>query len=120
MGMLEGNVKIRADSFLLHDFKKRVVYFIGISVENADPFEFWNGKELAEERGQSILETKVAAEIGCILGDKVDFLDSTGTKLFNLLEDGSDRPRAVRSLNEGNGAEGALVGAAFRYLDISP
>jgi hypothetical protein len=62
----------------------------------------------------------VPAEIGRILRDQDDFADAARGQVLSFAQDGGGRARAVGALDRGDGAEGALVGAAFRDLHIGP
>ena len=85
--MLKGDIKIRANFFLLHDFQKRIADFFRVTIEDPDPIDFFYFEKLPEEMAQSILQALITAKKSCVLRNEIYFFDSLEGELFDFLQD---------------------------------
>ncbi len=86
--VLEGNIEVRTDLWLLHGLEKRSADLLRIAVEESDPGYPADPKKLLEEAGQPVAKALVAAVGGRILGDQVDLFDAFPAQLPRFGDDG--------------------------------
>jgi hypothetical protein len=89
--MLKWNVQIAADPFAIaDDTEEVVVQIIGISIKQADPTDVWDLVKLPQQtvkRGPVLAIASVCSEI---LGDEIDFPDSSLHQNFGFLNNRVD------------------------------
>ena len=118
-GVLQGNVNVAAQARVRGEhFKQARGDLVGIGVEETDPAEILDLRELFEQRGEAILNAEVFAEAGCVLPDEVDFAHALGGEALGLDDDRGDGARAELAAELRNDAEGAGMIAAFGNLDV--
>ena len=91
---------------------------VGISVEEANPLQAFDARELFQQQGQAIFQAKVFAEAGGVLSDERDFAHAGLGQPLGFRDDGFETPRAKLSAKLGNDAEAAGMIAAFGDFDI--
>ena len=117
--MLQGNVNVRTNVVVGCDrLEKSARDFVGICVEEANPPQAFDVRELFQQRGQAIFQSKVLAVTGGVLSDERDFADAGLRQSLGLGDDRFETPRAKLSPKLGNDAEAAGMIAAFGDLNV--
>ncbi len=117
--MLQGNVDVAAEARVLgENFQQARGDLVGIGVEEADPAEILDLRELFEQGGETVLNAEVFAEAGCVLPDEIDFANALGGEALRLDDNRGDGAGAELAAQLRNDAEGAGMIAAFGDLDV--
>ncbi len=94
-GVLQGKVDIAAKAWMAGEyFQQARRDLVGIGVEEANPAELVDLRELFEQRGETILNAEVFAEAGCVLPDEIDFANALRGQPPGLGDDRGDGARA--------------------------
>src|SRR5205814_4143110 len=99
---------------LADEVEQRVIEKIGVSVQQANPFDAVDPVQLPEQAVERGAVAPLAPVRGQILRDQIDLLDAVARERRRLRDDRVDRPAAVRPAELRNDAKGALVIASFR------
>ena len=119
MGVLQGDVEVRQQPrpSLAHVAQQFGRNAAGIKVEQAQPGQAVQGQQLVQQVGQALGRVEVAAPRGQVLGHQDQFAHPAGQQAAGLLAQVGRRHGAQRAPDGRDGAEGALVAAAFAHLE---
>ena len=92
--------------------------FVGIRVEEANPLQAVDARELFQQQGEAVFQSEVLAVAGGVLSDERDFAHAGLRQALGFGDDGFETPRAELSPQLGNDAEAAGMIAAFGDFDI--
>jgi hypothetical protein len=132
--VLQGHVDVASHFWAFGDGLNEVVAPVGrMGVEEADPEVAFDFVESPNECGEgfafgrvdatagfgAVFGPLVHAEVGGVLGDEIDFLDSGSDEVARFFDDGFLGATAVAAADLRDDAEGAGMVAAFRNFDVS-
>jgi len=118
--MLEGNIKIRADLFRLHDFQQGIRDFFRVTVEKSNPIEVVDGDQFPQQMWEIVFHPGVSPIKSGVLGYEIDLTDAFGYKAGDFPNNRGYRAGLIRAFDERDCTESTVMGAAFRYFNISP
>ena len=105
IGVLKGDVEIRADLRLAKDLQEAVRDFLRIAVKKPDPFDSFEPDEPPDEPDQAVLQAPVPPIKGRILGYEVDLTKTPAGHRPGLFDDGCQAARTIGALDSRDGAE---------------
>ena len=119
--VLQRDVEVVADFRVgRHDVEQFIADAFGVTVEEADPFDALDFGYSGQEFGQFVLFVEVAAVERGVLRDEDHFFDALCRQGLRLVHDVLDGPGTELAADLGDGAEGAIVGAAVADLEVCP
>src|SRR6476661_5974581 len=92
--------------------------FVGISVQEPNPAEIFDGSEFFEQQSQAIFETEILSIASGVLANEGDFTHARAGETFRLGDYGFKSARAKFATQLWNNAKRAGMIASLRNLDI--
>ena len=105
--------------FFAHDLNQRIVYLLGIAVQNPNPYKTLYPAQLFQKLRQRFMSVDILPVYRSLLRHQNQFFHTLIRKRLRLLQQTFHRNAPVRSPHLRNNAVSAVFIASLRYLQIS-
>ncbi len=117
--MLQRNINVRANFVVSGDgFQQPPRDLVGIGVEEANPAQRFNTRQLFQQKRQAIFQAKVLAIARGVLADQSDFAYSCKRQPLRFGDYRFKPTRSELATQLGDDAEGAGMIATFCNFDV--